>query len=530
MRKHPCNLPAALGSALASALPFVLASALAATPAVLRAQEVLRVQNGAILTVQSGATLTLNGGITLDNGSKLNQNGNITVRQYGSAGTADWTDNSTTHYGYGSGTTVFNSSAVQTITSPNSFGQITVNNAGLTLGANTTAASWLLITGVITTNAYTLISTSMTALPIHPASDNPGYINGWVNGTIRQYIAPVTVDSYDFPIGNASKSNLVTLANLSVSPLTGTQYLDASFGAKPGTDAGLIVTEDGHPYIDVNTGGVWHLSPDAEPTGGKFDLLTYFGGFSGLADNEFTLLERPGGSSNAADWTVPAGSTLPDEGTAGRTVAGGYARRNGLTAFSQWGIGQTAVPLPVILLDFEAKRIGPSLVTLDWETTMEQNDKGFEIERKPDSATIFSPVGFVPSAAPGGNSSVTLAYSFTDTNSYSGISYYRLRQEDLDNNWTYSAIKAVSGSGGGGVTVSLFPNPGHGQFTLRVEGSSQPYNILITDILGHAIRRIEAVGSTDVGVFGLSQGVYFVQIPDIFGKGRSFVEKVLIVP
>jgi hypothetical protein len=193
--------------------------------------------------------------------------------------------------------------------------------------------------------------------------------------------------------------------------------------------------------------------------------------------------------------------------------------------------GEAAVPLPVTLLDFEAKRISPNLVALDWETAMEQNDRGFEVERKPDSSTAFSPAGFVPSAAPGGNSSTTLAYSFTDTNSYTGISYYRLRQEDLDNSWTYSAIKAVAGTGGGaGVTVSLFPNPGHGQFTLRVEGSSQPYNILITDMLGRAIRRIEAIGSTDVGVFGLSQGVYFVQIPDIFGKGRSFVEKVLIVP
>ena len=295
------------------------------------------------------------------------------MKQYGSAGTADWIDNSTTTYGYGSGTTIFNSSATQTITSPNSFGQITVNNAGLTLGANTTAASWLLITGVITTNANKLISTSITAVPIHPGADNPGYINAWINGTIRQYIAPATVDSYDFPIGNSTQSNLVTLANLTASPLTGTQYLDASFGPKPGTDAGLIVTEDGHPYIDVNTAGVWHLTPDAEPAGGKFDLLTYFGGFSGLQDNEFALLERPDGSSNAADWTVPAGSTLPDEGTAGRTVAGGYSRRNGLTAFSQWGIGQTAVPLPVTLIDFEAKRISPNLIALDWETTMEQN-------------------------------------------------------------------------------------------------------------------------------------------------------------
>jgi len=508
----------------------LLVMTLMVVPGFVRGQEALRVQNGAILTVQSGATLTLNGGITLDNGSTLHHNGIITVKQYGSAGTADWTDNSSTPYGYGSGTTVFNSAAGQTISSPNSFGQITVNNAGLTLDANTTAASWLLVTGVITTNANKLISTSMTALPIHPGADNPGYINAWVNGNIRQYIAPAIVDSYDFPIGNGSQGNLVTLANLTASPLTGTQYLDVYFGAKPGTDAGLIVTEGGNPYIDVNAGGVWHLTPDAEPTGGKFDLLTYFGGFSGLQDNEFALLERPDGSSNAADWTVPVGSSLPAEGDAGRTVAGGYARRNGLTAFSQWGIGQTGVPLPVTLLDFEARRISASLVALNWETTMEENDKGFEIERELDNLTGFSPVGFVPSQAPGGNSSVTLAYSFSDTNSYTSVSYYRLKQEDLNNQWVYSGIKAVAGSGGGGATVSLFPNPGHGQFTLRVEGMAQPYNVLITDMLEHTVRRIEAVGSTDVGVYGLSQGVYVVHIPDIFGAGKSFVGKVLIVP
>ncbi len=511
-------------------LPVALVVALVCGPILLQAQEVLHVQNGALLTVQSGATLTLNGGITLDNGSMLRHNGIITVKQYGSTGTADWTDNSSSAYGYGSGTTIFNSSSTQTIASPNSFGQITVNNAGLTLGANTTAASWLLITGVITTNVNKLISTSMTAFPILPAAGNPGFVNAWINGTIRQYIAPATVDSYDFPIGNSSQSNLVTLANLTVSPLTGTQYLDVSFGPKPGTDAGLIVTEDGHPYIDINTAGVWHLTPDAEPAGGKFDLLCHLGGFSGLQDNSFSLLERPDGSSNAADWTAPSGSALPDEGDSGRTVASGYARRNGLTAFSQWGIGQTASPLPVTLIDFEAQRVSSTLVALDWKTTMEENSKGFSVERQLDSAAAFGAVGWVPSQAPGGNSSVELSYVFTDTNNYTGVSYYRLRQEDLDGRWVYSGVKAVTGSGIGGVTVSLFPNPGHGQFVLRVTGASQPYSVLVTDMLGQVVRRIEAVGSTDVPVTGLSQGVYFVHIPDIFGKGRGFVQKVLIVP
>jgi hypothetical protein len=370
-------------------------------------------------------------------------------------------------------------------------------------------------------------STAATAIQADPA--NPNYTVSWINGMARRYIAPATVDSYDFPIGSGNGSNLVTLANLTSNPLTGTQYLDVLFGPKPGTDNGLIVTEDGHPYIAVNTAGVWHLTPDAEPAGGQFDLICYLSGFSGLQDNEFALLERPDGSSNAADWTVPAGSSLPGEGTAGRTAASGYAQRNRLSSFSQWGIGQTDVPLPVTLIGFEAKRISASLVGLEWETAMEVNSKGFSVERELDSSSNgFAAVGWVGSKAFGGNSAVELAYGYTDTNNYSGISYYRLRQEDLNGRWVYSGIKAVAGISG--VEVSLFPNPGHGQFTLRVTGTNGAYVVLVTDATGEVVRRIEAAGSSDVPVRGLSQGVYFVQVPGIFGNGRGFVQQVLIVP
>jgi hypothetical protein len=508
---------------------FVMVVAAFVVPVFARAQEVMRVQNGAILTVGSGGVLTLNGGITLDNGSKLNHNGTITVKSYGASGTGDWTDNSVTAYGYGSGVTVFGGAATQTVTSPNSWGAVTVAGTALSLGSDMTAGSWVLTSGVVTTNAFKVVATSTAATAIQAGGTNPNYTVSWINGMVRRFISPSTVDSYDFPIGGGGGSNLVTLGNLTANPLTGTQYLDVYFGAKPGDDNGLIVTEDGHPYIDVNTAGVWHLSPDAEPGSGKFDLLCYLGGFNGLQDNSFALLERPDGSSNAADWTVPSGSTLPDEGDPGRTVASGYARRNGLTAFSQWGVGQTASPLPVTLIDFEAQRVSSALVGLEWETTMEENSKGFSVERELDSSAGFRAVGFVASLAPGGNSSVELAYSFTDTNRYTGVSYYRLRQEDLSGRWVYSGVKAVAGSGGG-VTVSLFPNPGHGQFTLRVQGTSEPFIVLVTDASGHLVRRMEAGGSTDVSVLGLSQGVYVVQIPGIFGNGRGFVQKVLIVP
>ncbi len=278
-----------------------------------------------------------------------------------------------------------------------------------------------------------------------------------------------------------------------------------------------------------NTAGVWHLTPDMEPTGGKYDLLLTTSGFSSLMDNQFAILERPDASSNAVDWMVPAGSSLPAAGTGGRTVASGIARRNSLSAFSQFGIGMTATPLPVTLVLFDANRIGKSIVSLDWTTAMEENDKGFGIERRLDSASSFSSIGFVPSQAPGGNSTQTLSYAFTDINGYVGISYYRLKQEDLDDHFVYTLIKAVSGSGATQLSVLLYPNPGHGQFTLRLDGNNNSFPAVISDELGRIVRSMVVTGNTNLTVVGLNPGLYFIRIPDAFGKGRPFVEKVLIV-
>jgi hypothetical protein len=505
-------------------LLFVLGSDL------LQAQEVLRVQNGGILSLVNGATITIAGGVTLADGSQLINNGTITLNQNGSAGAADWTDNTLTAYNYGIGTFIFSSSANQSINSKNIFERIDVNTAGLDITSDISSNNWYLINGIVNTNAFKAIalSTSQTAIQADPA--NPGYSRSWINGQIRRYIAPASVDSYDFPVGGATQSNQVTLNNLNAAPLTGTAYLDLDFGAKPGTDAGLIVTENGIPYTAVNDGGIWHITPNTEPTGGKYDLLLYFTGFTGLDDNKFAPLERPDASSDAADWVVPPGSSLPSEGNPGRTVASGFAERNNLSAFSQFGIGMTITPLPVTLIGFDARRLSKVLVALDWETTMEENNKGFGVERRLDKETAFSSAGFVASEAPGGNSSLTLTYHFTDTNSYTGISYYRLKQEDLDDHFVYTLIKAVSGSGETQMSVLLYPNPGHGQFTLRVDGTDKPFVAVITDVSGRIIRTVNAYGNNNVSVSGLKPGLYIIEIPDVFGKGKSFTEKVLIIP
>src|ERR1700722_16618896 len=137
-----------------------LVAILLAAPAAGWGQEAMRVQNGAILTVGNGAVLTVNGGITLDNGSRLNHSGTITVKSYGVSGTGDWTDNTVSPYAYGGGTTVFNGAAMQTVNTSNSFGAVTMSGTALNLDGTMTASSWLLKSGVVTTNGFKAVATS----------------------------------------------------------------------------------------------------------------------------------------------------------------------------------------------------------------------------------------------------------------------------------------------------------------------------------------------------------------------------------
>jgi hypothetical protein len=271
------------------------------------------------------------------------------------------------------------------------------------------------------------------------------------------------------------------------------------------------------------------LTPDTEPTQGSYDLLLYLNGFPGLVDNSFAILKRPDSSADAKDWEVPEKSVLPPNTTSGRTIADGFARRNNISTFSQYGIGMTSTPLPITLIDFKAYRIDPMKVDLQWRTGTESNNRGFDVEKRLDKDTSFSFTGFVPSAAQGGNSNSVLNYDYTDVNDYYGVTYYRLKQTDLDGHYTYTVIKAVSGSGRTGISVLLYPNPNQGQFTIRIDGALGTHAVRIVDEKGAIIRNMLLSGNTPLPVQGLPSGTYIVQIPDAFGPGQPFAQKIVVL-
>jgi hypothetical protein len=191
----------------------------------------------------------------------------------------------------------------------------------------------------------------------------------------------------------------------------------------------------------------------------------------------------------------------------------------GIIPFASW---PSAAPascsvLPIKLTDFsiDYKQTSNS-VLLDWATATETNNHFFTAEKSVNGNT-WTTVATIDSKAPDGNSNQPLYYSATDENPSSGVSYYRLKQTDLDGNFTYSSIVPLSLSND--YAARVFPNPTNGNLTLQYTSqSSEPVQLTIRDISGkvssnYAINEVQqGVNNFDVVTSTLAPGMYILQV------------------
>lgn len=479
----------------------------------IHAQDALKADSGSVISIQNGSAIFVNSGVNLKNGSNLKNAGTITILKTGS-GTADFTDNNISPYKYGIGTFIFQGSGTQTISSSNQFERIEVDNSGLNLATNIEAGTWYLKAGKINTGFSIAIATSYAESAIEIDSTNLNFSNSWINGTLRRFIIPAMVNNYWFPVGDAAKANLIEMDSLTINPIAGISYVTASFAPKPGTDAGLNVSENGTPYSSINNNGVWYLIPDANPTSGKYDLKLYFNGFTGLTDNSFGILRRQDASTNAADWIIPTGSLLPAVSGLGRTVAGGYARRNNISTFSQYSIGMASGALPIQLLNFNGVKKDKS-VLLQWATANEINVSHFELFK---GSQPFSMQFLDKRLATGtaGNKN----YEYTDFKPLKGLNYYQLKMVDKNNSYTLSQIVKINFDGIS--TLSVYPNPVTNRilFVNYPGGKVKEAKLIATDTKQIACNfELQTNNQLKISVpAGVAKGTYILQLVSEDGK------------
>ena len=125
--------------------------------------------------------------------------------------------------------------------------------------------------------------------------------------------------------------------------------------------------------------------------------------------------------------------------------------------------GGCLAALPVRLTSFQAQSFGEG-VRLSWTSSLEQNFDYYQVERSTD-AISFETIS--PRIAGLTEKTGVRQYEWTDVSARSGTFYYRLKQVDLDNTYTYSKIVGVAFTNNdNAATVS--PNPFSDELTLTL--------------------------------------------------------------
>jgi len=181
-------------------------------------------------------------------------------------------------------------------------------------------------------------------------------------------------------------------------------------------------------------------------------------------------------------------------------------------------------PLPVTGLEFTAKRVNASQVLLNWNTLQEINNSGFYVERKRADEAGFTSLAFIPSKAIDGNSTTPLSYVHTDMNGYAGKTYYRLRQVDIDQKFTYSAIRIVEGSQEKSVVLKAWPIPAADNLNVKVTGIDKTEQLQVIDMQGRMVKRYAVTNDQTIIITGLPTGTYILRL----NKDIPVTEKIVV--
>ncbi|HVV54631.1 MAG TPA: putative Ig domain-containing protein, partial [Mucilaginibacter sp.] len=167
------------------------------------------------------------------------------------------------------------------------------------------------------------------------------------------------------------------------------------------------------------------------------------------------------------------------------------------------------------LLSFDAvKTDNNAHVQVTWTTKYEENYTNFTVERSNDDGKTFEVAGDVSSTGAG-------AYSLVDKTPLQGSNLYRLKQEDINSNITYSNVVEVQFAAKSDNTiapVSCYPNPAVNTINLSFIPKSRndsSYDITVTNSTGLVVKSARITGTTwQDNISGLLAGTYLVQVKD----------------
>lgn len=423
------------------------------------------------------------------------------------------------------------------------------NSAGINLSSTGGSSNILLSNGTanilkmaggnITTNGNTIVLGSGTTEP-GTLSYSSGFISG--TGSLSRWFAKdnlPTTYTYAFPMGAGINDRGISI-QFSNSSITSGGMLTVSHTDLPGsvsitpyTDGTLTINKKSNMNWYIVQSNSWNLGTRT------VSMRVFADGLEGITDPaSLTIVKgsvKPGGTFSSGTGTANSpivnriGMSITDIGGTGGT---------GSTFSIGAGNGN---PLPVTITTFTAGSIKRDVV-LNWVTSMEINNKGFEIERsKKDISTgsysQWEKIGFVEGKI---NSNTETEYIYTDKKLTDGTYKFRIKQVDLNGAFEYftpqNNTELIVGKPVNFDISQNYPNPSNpvskidfqlpfdAKVSIKVyDMTGKEVSILVNGNLTSGFHQTEFNGSN------LSSGVYFYMINATGVNGEAFAKTMKMI-
>lgn len=236
--------------------------------------------------------------------------------------------------------------------------------------------------------------------------------------------------------------------------------------------------------------------------------------------NELIVSKFPNGSNNTYTLPNTSGGEYIIPTSSGFDANGYYYLTIPVSTFSTFYIHPFAdVPtvLPIELVYFDAKCDNDKII-LEWQTASEKNNHHFEVERSV-NAIDFETIESI--STKNGNANYLQNYFAYDYTPLSSDSYYRIKQVDNDELFSYSKIITTSCSTlTTKSSIHLYPNPSEDKFYIKLENVPSEavyvkifntYSSLVYETLWY---NLSANSLYELDIKHLPVGTYFIQLYD----------------
>ena len=194
------------------------------------------------------------------------------------------------------------------------------------------------------------------------------------------------------------------------------------------------------------------------------------------------------------------------------TLSGSTFSVNGVTFqhgdfFTVGTVNSVSTPLPIKLTELAA-RCENDINRVYWSTQSEFKSDYFAVESATDSRP-FEELGRVKAAV---YSHDLKQYSYTDAQPAKNEKvYYRLRQQDLDGEFTYYGPVLNESCPDPDKDILIYPNPSHGLLNVYQKGYQSV--VVILDVFGNEVKRLETNPgvSSSADLNDLPKGVYYLR-------------------